>query len=91
MLMYYEIKGLKVRKGMLECVVCLSDFKDDKKFRILFRCSYVFHLDYIDAWLTSHITCLICCANLIEQAANDNLNLLSTNVISLQLETAAPP
>ncbi|CAL9771504.1 unnamed protein product [Musa acuminata subsp. burmannicoides] len=95
-LVYAEVKGLKAGKGALECAVCLSEFEDDEELRLLPRCSHVFHSDCIDAWLASHVTCPVCRANLAEQAADDNPDLLpvatpSTDAAGLQLETAAPP
>ncbi|CAL9086412.1 unnamed protein product [Musa acuminata var. zebrina] len=84
-LVCFKIKGLKVGKRMLEYAVCLNDFKDDEELRPLPHCSHVFHLDYTDAWLASHVTCLICHANLTKQAIDDNLDLLriSTSVINV--------
>ncbi|URD84632.1 adipocyte plasma membrane-associated protein-like [Musa troglodytarum] len=76
MLVYYKIKRLKVRKGMFQCVVCLNEFKNDKELCLLPRYSHVFHLDYIDAWVTFQVTCLIIYANLVEQVVNNNLDLL---------------
>ncbi|CAL9041091.1 unnamed protein product [Musa banksii] len=85
MLVYFKIKGLKVGKRTLECAVCLDDFKDDEELCLLPHCSNIFHLDYIDAWLASHVTCLICHANLTKQVVDDNLDLLriSTPVINV--------
>lgn len=34
------------------------------------------HLDYINIWLTSHVTYLICHANIVEQVIDDNLDQL---------------
>ena len=95
-LVYSKVKGLKVGKGALECAVCLNEFDDAKELRLLPRYKHIFHLDCIDVWLASHVTCLVYCANLIEQAINNNLNMLpvatvTTNATGLQLETVAPP
>ncbi|CAL9101551.1 unnamed protein product [Musa textilis] len=94
-LVYAEVKGLKVGKGALECAVCLSEFEDDEELRLLPRCSHVFHSDCIDSWLASHVTCPVCRANLAEQAADDNLDLLpvatpAADAAGLQPETSAP-
>ncbi|URE31607.1 E3 ubiquitin-protein ligase [Musa troglodytarum] len=47
-LLHFEVKGLKVGKGTLECAVCFIKFEDNKALCLLPRCSHVFHLDYID-------------------------------------------
>ncbi|CAL9108456.1 unnamed protein product [Musa textilis] len=44
----------------LECVVCLSEFKDGDKGRLLPICGHRFHADCIDMWFRSQSTCPIC-------------------------------
>ncbi|KAJ6735543.1 RING FINGER DOMAIN-CONTAINING [Salix purpurea] len=63
--LYSTVKGLKIGKGSLECAVCLIEFEDDQTLRLIPKCSHVFHPDCIDAWLTSHVTCPVCRANLV--------------------------
>ncbi|XP_072979153.1 E3 ubiquitin-protein ligase ATL31-like [Typha angustifolia] len=60
---YAAVKGLK---GQLECAVCLSEFSDEEKLRLLPRCCHVFHPACIGAWLASHVTCPVCRANLAD-------------------------
>lgn len=62
--LYSSVKELRVGKGSLECAVCLSEFDDDETLRLLPKCSHVFHLGCIDAWLASHTTCPVCRAEL---------------------------
>ncbi|KAJ4850497.1 hypothetical protein Tsubulata_011959 [Turnera subulata] len=59
---YSAVKGIKM--GGLECAVCLSEFGDEETLRLLPRCDHVFHPQCIDAWLSSHVTCPVCRANL---------------------------
>ncbi|CAL9135318.1 unnamed protein product [Musa textilis] len=94
-LMYFEVKRLKLGKGTFKYAMYLSDFKDDEELHLFPYYNHIFHLDYIDTWLASHITCPVCHANLIKQIDNDNLDLLSIfalaiNMVGLQLETIAP-
>lgn len=63
--LYSTVKGLKIGEGSLECAVCLIEFEDDQTLRLIPKCSHVFHPDCIDAWLTSHVTCPFCRANLV--------------------------
>lgn len=62
---YSVVKGLKIGKGTLECAVCLNEFEDDETLRLLPKCDHVFHPECIDAWLSSHVTCPVCRANLV--------------------------
>ncbi|KAJ0079151.1 hypothetical protein Patl1_22771 [Pistacia atlantica] len=64
---YSEVKALKIGKGALECAVCLSEFEDEEKLRLIPKCDHVFHPECIDAWLGSHTTCPVCRANLVPQ------------------------
>ncbi|XP_041018640.1 E3 ubiquitin-protein ligase ATL6-like [Juglans microcarpa x Juglans regia] len=66
-LVYSVVKGLKIGKGALECAVCLNEFEDNEKLRLIPKCDHVFHPECIDAWLASHTTCPVCRANLVPQ------------------------
>ncbi|GLJ09581.1 hypothetical protein SUGI_0112320 [Cryptomeria japonica] len=44
----------------LECAVCLSEFEEEEKGRILPACKHRFHVDCIDMWFDSHSTCPLC-------------------------------
>ncbi|RWW64019.1 hypothetical protein BHE74_00028766 [Ensete ventricosum] len=69
---YSEAKEHKKGNDALECAVCLSEFADEDTLRLLPRCSHVFHVDCIDLWLDTHVTCPVCRANLAEPAAADS-------------------
>ncbi|KAJ1692085.1 hypothetical protein LUZ63_008783 [Rhynchospora breviuscula] len=43
-----------------ECAVCLAEFKDGDKVRVLPRCQHQFHVDCIDTWFQSHASCPLC-------------------------------
>ncbi|GLJ09592.1 hypothetical protein SUGI_0112450 [Cryptomeria japonica] len=47
----------------LECPICLSEFEEKEKGRILPACNHSFHVDCIDRWFESQSTCPICRAN----------------------------
>ncbi|CAM0944034.1 unnamed protein product [Alopecurus aequalis] len=63
---YAEAKALRVGKkgASLECAVCLSEFEDEERLRLLPRCSHAFHPDCIGEWLARHVTCPVCRCNL---------------------------
>lgn len=73
------------------CTMCLSEFEE-----LLPCCNHVFHLDCINTWLTSHITCFIYRANLVKQVVDNNLDLLpiatpAIDVMGLQHEIVVLP
>ncbi|KAJ3704924.1 hypothetical protein LUZ61_008629 [Rhynchospora tenuis] len=71
-MVYSEVKEHKMGKGALECAVCLSEFEDDEKLKLLPKCSHVFHPDCIDAWLVGHATCPVCRYNLTDYKIGEN-------------------
>ncbi|CAH8312989.1 unnamed protein product [Eruca vesicaria subsp. sativa] len=55
--LYKEIKG---SKEPFDCAVCLCEFSEDDKLRLLPICSHAFHIGCIDTWLLSNSTCPLC-------------------------------
>ncbi|KAL0916539.1 hypothetical protein M5K25_014060 [Dendrobium thyrsiflorum] len=55
--LYKEIVGAK---EPFDCAVCLCEFSDDDKLRLLPICGHAFHLNCIDTWLLSNSTCPLC-------------------------------
>lgn len=55
--LYREIVGAK---EPFDCAVCLCEFSDDDKLRLLPICGHAFHLSCIDTWLLSNSTCPLC-------------------------------
>uniref|UniRef100_A0A0E0F8Z4 RING-type domain-containing protein n=1 Tax=Oryza meridionalis TaxID=40149 RepID=A0A0E0F8Z4_9ORYZ len=43
-----------------ECAICLGDFADGDKVRVLPRCHHGFHVLCVDTWLAAHTTCPTC-------------------------------
>uniref|UniRef100_A0A0A9DEA7 RING-type E3 ubiquitin transferase n=1 Tax=Arundo donax TaxID=35708 RepID=A0A0A9DEA7_ARUDO len=52
-------------KDPFDCAVCLCEFADDDRLRLLPKCSHAFHVDCIDTWLLSHSTCPLCRRSLL--------------------------
>ncbi|XP_044947668.1 RING-H2 finger protein ATL74-like [Hordeum vulgare subsp. vulgare] len=42
------------------CAICLSEFVDGEKVRVLPLCGHGFHVHCVDAWLVSHGSCPTC-------------------------------
>ncbi|KAK7339430.1 hypothetical protein VNO77_20095 [Canavalia gladiata] len=59
---YKEIKGLK---EPFDCAVCLCEFSEKDKLRLLPMCSHAFHINCIDTWLLSNSTCPLCRGTLL--------------------------
>ncbi|KAI5075803.1 hypothetical protein GOP47_0009879 [Adiantum capillus-veneris] len=47
-----------------QCPICLSDFQDGEKIRVLPHCNHGFHMQCVDAWLCNHSSCPTCRADL---------------------------
>ncbi|KAJ6691420.1 RING-H2 FINGER PROTEIN ATL46-LIKE [Salix koriyanagi] len=62
---YKEIVGLK---EPFDCAVCLCEFSDKDKLRLLPMCSHAFHINCIDTWLLSNSTCPLCRGTLFSPA-----------------------
>lgn len=43
-----------------ECAVCLGEFEENEKLRIIPNCGHVFHIDCIDVWLQNNPNCPLC-------------------------------
>jgi len=69
-------------KDALECAVCLSEFEENEKARLLPNCKHSFHVDCIDMWFHSHSTCPICRtgARPIQRVGDNNTDEISMNV-----------
>ncbi|CAH9084644.1 unnamed protein product [Cuscuta epithymum] len=47
------------------CCVCLSEFEEGERVRVLPKCNHAFHIHCIDTWLASHTNCPICRAPIL--------------------------
>ncbi|CAK9175035.1 unnamed protein product, partial [Ilex paraguariensis] len=56
-------KGSKENLGersFCDCSVCLNEFQEGEKLRIIPNCRHVFHIDCIDIWLQTNANCPLC-------------------------------
>lgn len=51
-------------RSSCECAVCLNDFQDNEKLRIIPSCAHIFHIDCIDVWLQKNANCPLCRTNI---------------------------
>ncbi|KAI3757782.1 hypothetical protein L6452_05325 [Arctium lappa] len=52
-----------------ECPICLGEFVDGEKVRVLPQCNHGFHVRCIDVWLASHSSCPTCRRLVVELPA----------------------
>lgn len=50
--------------------MCLSEFQEEERLRMLPKCSHAFHVACIDTWLKSHSNCPLCRAEISVTVAN---------------------
>ncbi|KAJ4895267.1 RING-H2 finger protein ATL1 [Raphanus sativus] len=63
-------------KSSQECSVCLNEFQEDEKLRIIPNCCHVFHIDCIDIWLQGNANCPLCRTS-VSWDASYSLDLIS--------------
>ena len=50
-----------------DCPICLGEFEEGDKVRVLPKCHHGFHMKCVDTWLVSHSSCPTCRHSLLEQ------------------------
>ncbi|KAL5977590.1 hypothetical protein ACLOJK_041488 [Asimina triloba] len=66
------------------CAICLADFSDGDKIRVIPKCSHRFHVACIDTWLMAHSSCPTCRHRL----SNNSHNPSSSGPAHLQILTS---
>ncbi|PNS91789.1 hypothetical protein POPTR_019G130100v4 [Populus trichocarpa] len=62
--------GLNIQ--VTDCTICLGEFSEGEKVRVLPKCSHGFHVKCIDKWLLLHSSCPLCRQTLaLDQSANN--------------------
>ncbi|KAK1355557.1 RING-H2 finger protein ATL72 [Heracleum sosnowskyi] len=64
------IYGSEVKFSTSECPICLAEFVEGEKVRVLPKCSHGFHVKCIDTWLESHSSCPNCRRSLLERSTS---------------------
>ncbi|XP_047330265.1 RING-H2 finger protein ATL3-like [Impatiens glandulifera] len=74
-----------------ECAVCLSDFVDGEKLRLLPKCSHGFHVECIDMWFHSHSTCPLCRTTAVAVSSSSSSSPLppSSSSSAMEMEMVA--
>ncbi|KAJ0765378.1 putative transcription factor C2H2 family [Helianthus annuus] len=50
----------EMKNPVTDCPICLGEFSEGEKMRILPKCKHLFHVKCIDKWLMLHSSCPIC-------------------------------
>jgi len=58
-IVYTSVSTLPPGLG-IDCSICLAEFREEEKLRVLPQCNHGFHMECIDKWLVSHSSCPIC-------------------------------
>ncbi|CAM8892209.1 unnamed protein product [Rhodiola kirilowii] len=66
----YKASEINIRDN--ECPICLGEFEDGEKVRVLPRCNHGFHVKCIDTWLAAHSSCPTCRGSLAECSAGSS-------------------
>lgn len=56
----------------IECPICLGEFIDGEKVRVLPKCNHRFHVSCIDTWLGSHSSCPNCRHSVLEAVGSSS-------------------
>lgn len=77
-------RGMNMKDG---CVVCLVDFEETEKVKLIPGCGHVFHPACIDGWLVLHGSCPICrcsevCVDLSTQVVREEQQQQQVEVIN---------
>ncbi|KAL5075338.1 hypothetical protein RYX36_014322 [Vicia faba] len=73
-----------------DCPICLGEFVDGEKVRVLPKCNHGFHVRCIDRWLLSHSSCPTCRQSLIEypNPTSSEASSLVVNVVPVPARTS---
>ncbi|XP_050365842.1 RING-H2 finger protein ATL5-like [Argentina anserina] len=55
---FYDVSTHELEQ--LDCPVCLSEFEDGERGRVLPNCKHAFHIECIDTWFKSNTNCPLC-------------------------------
>ncbi|KAJ8633651.1 hypothetical protein MRB53_026987 [Persea americana] len=76
-------------KEEAQCSICLGEYKDREKLRMLPTCGHNFHLTCIDIWLQRQSTCPICRLSL--HGSSEARSTMSSTTFGGALQTVDTP
>lgn len=67
------VYGSEMKISATECPICLGEFVEGERVRVLPKCNHGFHVKCIDRWLLSHSSCPNCRHSLVEIATDSRV------------------
>lgn len=80
------VYGSGTKIGATDCPICLGDFQDGEKVRVLPKCNHEFHVRCIDTWLVAHSSCPTCRHSLLERSASLDTAAAESAVVHISTE-----
>lgn len=68
----YQQTAGKTTRAAADCAICLTEFEEGEKIRVLPRCDHCFHVTCVDKWLGTHSSCPTCRQRLLFQHSANN-------------------
>nr|AFK40012.1 unknown [Lotus japonicus] len=65
-----------------DCAICLGEFVDGEKVRVLPKCNHGFHVKCIDKWLLSHSSCPNCRQSLLDPPSMSEAATVAVAVVA---------
>ncbi|MCO5575483.1 hypothetical protein L7F22_029284 [Adiantum nelumboides] len=73
------------------CPICLSDFADGDRIRVLPHCQHGLHVNCIDTWLAKHSSCPTCRDSLLEAVPSERLpSHLCLHILITKVSSSTP-
>ncbi|KAL2248980.1 RING-H2 finger protein ATL73-like [Sesamum indicum] len=75
------VYGSETGVSFTDCPICLAEFLDGEKIRVLPKCYHCFHVRCVDMWLSSHSSCPTCRRSLAEEPVESGDGGLADEVV----------
>ncbi|KAI4306849.1 hypothetical protein L6164_030093 [Bauhinia variegata] len=70
----------------IECCICLGEFKDGDKLKVLPGCDHSFHSECVDKWLVNQSSCPLCRASLKPDSCSFQRSLFPEPPIRINIQ-----
>ncbi|ERN08202.1 hypothetical protein AMTRI_Chr09g17550 [Amborella trichopoda] len=63
--------GMGLPGSVAECAICLTEFCDGERIRVLPNCGHGFHAGCVERWLAAHVSCPTCRRSCLPSATGE--------------------